>query len=292
MTMALKSSLLAGAVFAGLALAASAASAQDAGVAVSEVKGVIGAALTYRPTYDGNDEREANFRPVIDLTYRDQAFVKYDVMLPYRHDNGIGYNFIKTPNLRAAVLGNYFFNREEDDDRSRLAGTGDVGNSVELGALVEYQFDYFKFDYGARIDVADSHNGIIMEGGVSVGAALSPNFTLVGRLGTKWGSQNYMQKQWGITTNQAGTRDANGCGAVAVGSGGAAGLNTASCRHYSSGMENVNLSLTGDYRFEGGFGLRTTAALVRYIEDVEKSYYVDAPDGMNYMLGAAVTYNF
>ncbi|WPZ33795.1 MipA/OmpV family protein [Thalassobaculum sp. OXR-137] len=114
-------------VAAGLLMASVAlpgvASAQD------DWEFVIGAGVGYGSKYEGSDEMEAMFLPVVDVTWKDTVYLSTE--------DGLGAVVYDDNNFTVNVGFNYDWGREESDS-SDLRGLGDVDGAVTANLSLEY----------------------------------------------------------------------------------------------------------------------------------------------------------
>lgn len=90
----------------------------------------VGAAASVRPYYEGTSRYYVLAGPVIDVRYRDLAFLSTG--------EGLGWNIIHTNNLRAGIALTYDFGRREKRDHDHLGGLGNIGMALETKLFAEY----------------------------------------------------------------------------------------------------------------------------------------------------------
>ncbi|GJG94831.1 MipA/OmpV family protein [Cupriavidus pauculus] len=90
----------------------------------------VGLATSVRPYYEGTTNYFMLAGPVIDVRYRDLAFMSTG--------EGLGWNIIHTNNFRAGVALTYDFGRREKHDHDHLGGLGNIGMALETKAFAEY----------------------------------------------------------------------------------------------------------------------------------------------------------
>jgi outer membrane scaffolding protein for murein synthesis (MipA/OmpV family) len=81
----------------------------------------LGVATEYQPLYDGASDYRLQGGPVINVRYRDIAFITVG--------EGIGWNFIRGNNYRVGVALGYDLGRKESADLDHLRGLGDIGRA-------------------------------------------------------------------------------------------------------------------------------------------------------------------
>jgi outer membrane scaffolding protein for murein synthesis (MipA/OmpV family) len=79
---------------------------------------VVGLAAELQPVYDGSDAYRGRGGPVINIQYRDIAFLSTG--------EGLGYNFLRGDHYRVGVAIGYDAGRKERDDYNNLRGMGDI----------------------------------------------------------------------------------------------------------------------------------------------------------------------
>jgi outer membrane scaffolding protein for murein synthesis (MipA/OmpV family) len=90
----------------------------------------VGAAAAVQPLYDGARPYRLMGLPVVNVRYRDLAFLSTD--------EGVGVNLLRDANWRAGVAVTYDLGRDEDDYPSRLRGIGDIRPAPEAKLFAEY----------------------------------------------------------------------------------------------------------------------------------------------------------
>lgn len=80
---------------------------------------VLGAAADVAPLYDGSSNYRTKGGPVINIHYKDIAFLSTG--------EGLGYNFLRGDHYQFGVAMAYDLGRKERDDLTNLHGMGDIG---------------------------------------------------------------------------------------------------------------------------------------------------------------------
>ncbi len=91
---------------------------------------VLGAGAAYGPLYDGARAYRLQGGPIINVRYKDIAFVTVG--------EGIGWNFIRGDNYRVGVALAYDLGRKERDDLDHLRGLGDIGRAPVVKVFGSY----------------------------------------------------------------------------------------------------------------------------------------------------------
>ncbi len=89
-----------------------------------------GLAVEPRPLYEGSERYRALFGPVLDIRYKDLAFLSAG--------EGLGVNIVRSENFRAGVAIGYDMGRLARDDLDHLKGLGDVGTSATVKLFGSY----------------------------------------------------------------------------------------------------------------------------------------------------------
>jgi outer membrane scaffolding protein for murein synthesis (MipA/OmpV family) len=80
---------------------------------------VLGVAADVAPLYDGSSNYRTKGGPVINIHYKDIAFISTG--------EGLGYNFLRGDHYQFGVAMAYDLGRKERDDLTNLHGMGDIG---------------------------------------------------------------------------------------------------------------------------------------------------------------------
>jgi outer membrane scaffolding protein for murein synthesis (MipA/OmpV family) len=159
---------------------------------------VLGAAAEAKPLYDGAALSRVQGGPVINIRYRDIAFVSVG--------EGVGVNLLHGENYRAGVLLGYDLGRRVSDDYGHLHGLGDIGRAPTVEAFASYAIskafplvlrgdvrqivggaDGLVADLGAYMPLPGSSKKLIMFAGPSI----------------TYADHRYLQKEFGVTPAQA-----------------------------------------------------------------------------------------
>src|SRR5690348_6945807 len=79
---------------------------------------VVGIASEVGPVYDGSHAYRVSGGPVINIQYRDRAFISTG--------DGIGFNFLRGMHYQVGFALAYDLGRKEKDDLANLRGMGDI----------------------------------------------------------------------------------------------------------------------------------------------------------------------
>jgi outer membrane scaffolding protein for murein synthesis (MipA/OmpV family) len=159
---------------------------------------VLGAAAEAKPLYDGAELSRVEGGPVINIRYRDIAFVSIG--------EGVGVNLFRGDHYRAGILLGYDLGRRVSDDIGHLHGLGDIGRAPTVEAFASYAIskefplvlrgdvrqivggaDGLVADLGAYMPLPGSSRKLIMFAGPSI----------------TYADHRYLQKEFGVTPAQA-----------------------------------------------------------------------------------------
>jgi outer membrane scaffolding protein for murein synthesis (MipA/OmpV family) len=138
-----------------------------------------GLALETHPLWEGSRTFREQVGPVLDVRYKDLAFASVG--------EGLGYNFLRSNNLRAGVALGYDLGRLARDDLEHLKGLGDISSAAVPKLFVSYAVsksfplvlradvrewlggaDGMAADLGAYVPLPGSSEKLIMFAGPSV----------------------------------------------------------------------------------------------------------------------------
>jgi outer membrane scaffolding protein for murein synthesis (MipA/OmpV family) len=157
-----------------------------------------GAAVEYRPLYDGSALTRTQGGPVIDIRYKDSAFASVG--------EGLGINLIHGDHYRGGFAVTYDLGRFVSDDVSHLHGLGDIGRAPAIKGFISYAMAK-SFPLVLRADVRQLIGGA--DGMVADFEAYMPLpgsskrlFMFAGPSYT-YADHRYLQKEFGVTPAQS-----------------------------------------------------------------------------------------
>ena len=159
---------------------------------------VVGLAAESEPIYNGAAAYREQGGPVINIQYRDVAFITTG--------NGIGYNVFRGDHYQFGVAIAYDFGRKVREDYTNLHGMGDIGTSPVakvFGTVVLSK----KFPLILRGDVRQFIGGA--EGAVTDLGVYSPlpgsskTFVMFAGPSITLATRHYLQTEFGVTAQQA-----------------------------------------------------------------------------------------
>ncbi len=151
---------------------------------------------------------------------------------------------------------------------------GKVGTSIEVGGFASYRYGPASVRVRARQDIFGGHGGTVVNLDLRSGFYRGHGVSLAAQVATTWGSQKYMQSNFGVTAAQAGP----------------AGLPIYTPK---AGFRDITPSLVGEYKFNDHWATTATVQFVRRIGDVGDSPIVDRRGTADRILsGVFVMYTF
>jgi len=163
-----------------------------------EFRVIIGVGSTIQPVYDGSRAYRARGGPVINVQFKDIAFITTG--------DGIGYNVVHKRGLQLGVSIAYDLGRKERDDYTNLTGMGDKPVSAVPKLFVTWVVSQ-EFPLVFRADIRH----LLRAGGGSI-ADLGAYFPLPGsssRLAMFFGpsitvaNRRYLQDMYGVTNQES-----------------------------------------------------------------------------------------
>jgi outer membrane scaffolding protein for murein synthesis (MipA/OmpV family) len=159
---------------------------------------VLGLASEVQPVYDGSHAYRVQGGPVINIQYRDIAFLATG--------DGLGYNFLRGDHYRVGVALAYDLGRKMRDDYSNLRGMGDIG-AAPVGKVFASWVLSKKFPIILRIDARQFIGGV--DGAVGDAGVYFPlpgsskTFVMFAGPSITLATHHYMQNLYGVTPQQS-----------------------------------------------------------------------------------------
>jgi outer membrane scaffolding protein for murein synthesis (MipA/OmpV family) len=162
------------------------------------IRTVLGLAADLQPVYSGARAYRVQGGPVINIQFRDFAFVATG--------DGIGYNFLRGDHFRVGAALTYDLGRKMKDDYSNLHGMGDIG--VAPGAKVFASWVLSKkFPLIMRVDAREFLGGVdagIADAGVYLPLpGSSKTFVMFAGPSITLATRHYLQNLYGVTPQQS-----------------------------------------------------------------------------------------
>ena len=159
---------------------------------------VLGLAAEVQPVYDGSRAYRVQGGPVINIQYRDVAFLTTG--------DGIGYNVLRGDHYQVGVAMAYDFGRKVKDDYTNLHGMGDIGAAPVAKVFGSWVLSK-KFPLILRADARQFIGGA--EGAIGdIGVYMplpgsSETFVMFAGPSMTFATDHYLQTLYGVTPQQA-----------------------------------------------------------------------------------------
>jgi outer membrane scaffolding protein for murein synthesis (MipA/OmpV family) len=159
---------------------------------------VTGLAAELQPAYDGSRAYKVQGGPVINIQYKDIAFITTG--------DGIGYNFLRGDHYQVGLGVTYDFGRKEKDDYANLHGMGDIG-AAPVGKFFGSWVLSKKFPLILRVDVRQfigGAQGAVGDAGVYLPLpGSSKKFVMFAGPSITMATRHYLQTLYGVTPAQS-----------------------------------------------------------------------------------------
>jgi outer membrane scaffolding protein for murein synthesis (MipA/OmpV family) len=159
---------------------------------------VVGIASEVQPVYDGSHAYRVSGGPVINIQYRDRAFISTG--------DGIGFNFLHGSHYQVGVALAYDLGRKETADLANLHGMGDISPAPVAklyGAWVISRY----FPVTLRVDARQfigGAEGLVGDAGVYIPLpGSSKTFVMFAGPSITLATHHYLQVLYGVTPQQA-----------------------------------------------------------------------------------------
>jgi outer membrane scaffolding protein for murein synthesis (MipA/OmpV family) len=159
---------------------------------------VVGLAAEVQPVYDGSRANRLQGGPVINIQYRDIAFVSTG--------EGLGVNFLRGDHYRFGVAIAYDRGRLEREDYTNLRGMGNI-DAAPVVKLFGTTVLSKKFPLILRVDARQNvggANGAVADVGVYMPLPGSSNkFVMFAGPSVTFATHRYLQSEFGVTPAQS-----------------------------------------------------------------------------------------
>jgi outer membrane scaffolding protein for murein synthesis (MipA/OmpV family) len=159
---------------------------------------LTGVAAATQPAYQGASAHRVWVGPVINIRYKDLAYISTG--------EGIGFNFLRGRYYRVGIALGYDTGRRVPDDYPNLHGMGDLAIAPVVKLYATYvvskdfpmviQLDVRHFVGGAAGDLGDFGFYMPLPGS-------SKSFYMFAGPSITWATHRYMQREYGVTLNQS-----------------------------------------------------------------------------------------
>jgi outer membrane scaffolding protein for murein synthesis (MipA/OmpV family) len=159
---------------------------------------IFGLASEVQPAYDGSRAYHVEGGPVINVYYRDEAFISTG--------DGIGYNFLRGDHYQVGVAMAYDLGRRVSEDYANLHGMGDI-SPAPVGKLFASWVISKKLPLILRVDARQFIGGA--QGAVGDIAVYTPlpgssqSFVMFAGPSVTLATRHYMQVLYGVTPQQS-----------------------------------------------------------------------------------------
>ena len=159
---------------------------------------VLGVAAETQPVYDGARAYRVQGGPVVNIHYKDSAFISTG--------EGIGYNFLHGDHYQIGVGMTYDFGRKEKEDLTNLHGMGDIG-AAPVGKLYASWVVSRKFPMIMRVSARQfigGAQGAVGDAGVYLPLpGSSRTFVMFAGPSITFATTHYLQMMYGVTPRQS-----------------------------------------------------------------------------------------
>ncbi|MGY4395504.1 outer membrane protein [Sphingomonas sp. UYAg733] len=255
-----------------LSFAAHAQEAQAQPTGNAERKGwdaTIGAGALWVPKFEGANDYEIAPLPYLSIHYGDLFYIE---------GNEIGVDVVRwqlSDRIKFTLGPVARYLRDRPDDRSKaLRGLGNVGTSVEAGAAAKLAIDPAWIRISGGKDVADGHDGTVVQAELGVGFDLAPRLGVSVAARTTWADRTYMNAFFGVTAAQALK----------------SGLPMFRAK---DGMKDAGVAASLNYRLSPRWSIAATGGYTRLINDAKDNPLVrlrGSPD--QFQAGAFLAFSF
>jgi outer membrane scaffolding protein for murein synthesis (MipA/OmpV family) len=165
------------------------------GAAPGESGGTVGAALISGHAYAGSNERWNRIFPLLDYQWNNGWFAGTS--------NGLGIDLSSNPQNSYGVRVTADLGRKEDRSHA-LAGMGDIDMRPEVGGFFNHYVSREVFlTSSLRYGSGNDRKGLIADFGAGYSTQFAPQWRLGVNVATSYVNSNYMQSNFGVTSEQA-----------------------------------------------------------------------------------------
>ncbi|HUU66448.1 MAG TPA: MipA/OmpV family protein [Methyloceanibacter sp.] len=268
---------------AGVVLAGMAAAVVSASPAVAEPEAgrtiALGGSVIVKPKYEGSDEFEYIPIPIIIPRFSEtpdedpSTFKKFRKRVNFRGLDDIRIRALGSERLQLGAVTGYITNREQNDG-DKLRGWGDVEGGLVLGGYAGFSVGAIQFDAAILDKVTGDESGFELRFGAETTQQLTERTTIVARVGTTFGSEDYMQTYFGITPQQSARSKAD----VPVYSA-------------DAGIKDVFLAIGGTVDLTDRWLLKAGGRYGRLVGEAADSPVVESENQLSGVLGLAYRFN-
>ena len=165
----------------------------------SDLEFQAGAIGIITPRYEGSKSYEAIGLPFVFPGGKDG-----DDDLSFVDLDSVQYRIIKSGPFEAGPLAGVWLGRS-DSDGAKLAGLGDIDAGLVLGGYGAYRLGYTKFQASYHHQVTGEDVGGLLRLRADAEVPVSPGFKLLAGVGTNYATNQFMDKNFGVSARQAAT---------------------------------------------------------------------------------------
>lgn len=159
---------------------------------------ILGAAADSQPVYTGAHAYKVQGGPVINIQYKDIAFLSTG--------DGLGFNFLRGDHYRVGAAIAYDLGRKERDDYGNLRGMGDISAAPAAKLFATYVLSK-KFPLILRVDarqILGGANGTVGDVGIYMPLpGSSKKFVMFAGPSVTLATHRYLQSEFGVTPAQS-----------------------------------------------------------------------------------------
>jgi outer membrane scaffolding protein for murein synthesis (MipA/OmpV family) len=159
---------------------------------------ILGAAAESQPVYTGAHAYKVQGGPVINIQYKDIAFLSTG--------DGLGFNFLRGDHYRVGAAIAYDLGRKERDDYGNLRGMGDISAAPAAKLFATYVLSK-KFPLILRVDarqILGGADGTVGDVGIYMPLpGSSKKFVMFAGPSATFATHRYSQSEFGVTPAQS-----------------------------------------------------------------------------------------
>jgi outer membrane protein len=251
-------------------LAGPPAMAQDVDLTVAEAahlqESVLGLGVAYVPDYEGSQDYEA--APLLQARFNWSNGMYFSLL-----GNTAKFNLIPSKGWQFGPLVRYRAERS-DVDNARVDAMEDIDAAVEAGAFITYNPDNFILSLSAAQDLADAHDGYVIDLGAGYRFKMQQRSSLTLFAKTTYASEDYMDTYFGVSPADAARSGLSPYVADAE-------------------FKDAAVGLLMQHNFAGNWGVLGVIRYTKLLGDASDSPIVDVEGDDNQgLLGVLVNYRF
>lgn len=233
-------------------------------IVLSDWDFTLGAGAGVSPDYEGSDDYEIGFLPVVEASWRDDTFF-------ISSDMGIGATLLRSEHFRAGLSINHDGGRDEDDNNA-LRGLGDVDGGIVGTAFAELDLGQYALGVDITQDLSGNNKGTLAYFSADYRFSVWDDKLMFG-LGPEisWASADYTETYFGVNAQQASRSKYNQFDADA-------------------GFKDAGLHLNAMYVVDENWALAGGVGYARLLGDAADSPIVKSKN--QFFSGLSLSYSF